>query len=72
MAVSVSLFCHWQLKNIIRKHCLKFRAVHICKGLPWGLVSSPLPEVFEQSLADHFEREASCTGEIYELDDLSF
>ena len=71
MAVSVSLFCHWQLKNIIRKHFLRFRAVHICKGLPWGLVSSPSPEMFKQSLADHFEREASCTGGKCELDDLS-
>lgn len=34
MAVSVSLFCHWQLKNIIRKHCLKFRAALGVSELP--------------------------------------
>lgn len=58
----LSLATEGILTDIIRKHFLKFRTVCIRKGLPWEVMSSLSPAVVRQSLADDFEREASCTG----------
>lgn len=58
----LSLATEGILTDIIRKHFLKFRTVHIGKGLPWEVMSSLSPAVVRQSLADDFGRKASCTG----------